>query len=274
MRRNNIINHIFNAVIFILLEIAALSMLNNNGKLQNIWFSRCTQGIMKEIWGGTQNISHYFSLKKRNEALAMDNHELRVRIAELEAYIADSAVTGKGAPADGIAGKFRYIPANIAKISNNTRHNYIILDRGSDDGVVKGAGVITGKGAIGVIDAVSPGYSYARSFKNHEMSISARLGKEGFIGPMTWDGHSSSRAILKEIPHHAEIFQGDTIYTSGFSTIFPADIPIGTTGKAEIVNGSTYEIEVFLFEDFGRLKYVTIVENIGKSEIEKLEDEI
>jgi rod shape-determining protein MreC len=140
--------------------------------------------------------------------------------------------------------------------------------------VVKGAGVITGKGVVGVIDAVSEHHSYARSFKNHEMSVSSRLGKDGFIGPMSWDGSSSSRAILKEIPHHAEVAPGDTVYTSGFSTIFPADIPIGTTGEAEIVNGSTYEIEVILFEDFGKLKYVTIVENIGRKEIEELEDEI
>lgn len=274
MRRSNIIYHIINAVIFISLEIAALSMLSNNGKLQNIWLSRCTQSIMKGIWGSTQNIGHYFSLKKRNDALALDNHQLRVRIAELEAQIGGGTATAGLNDSDGVAGNYRYIPATISKISNNTLHNYMILDKGSEDGVVQGAGVITGKGAIGVIDAVSPHFSYARSFKNHEMSISSRLGKDGFIGPMTWDGFSSSRAILKEIPHHAEMTPGDTVYTSGFSTIFPSDIPIGTTGKAEIVNGSTYEIEVFLFEDFGKLKYVTIVENIGRSEIEDLEEDI
>jgi hypothetical protein len=40
------------------------------------------------------------------------------------------------------------------------------------------------------------------------------------------------------------------------------------------VNGATYDIDITLFEDFGALRYVTIVENIGKGEIEKLEDEI
>ena len=33
----------------------------------------------------------------------------------------------------------------------------------------------------------------------------------------------------------------------------------------------TYDIEITLLEDFGALRYVTIVENIGKEEIEKLE---
>lgn len=274
MRRSNIIYHIINAVIFIALELTALSMLSNNSELQNSWFSNGSQTFMKNIWGFSQNVNQYFSLKKRNDELALDNHELRVRVAQLEAAMADSHVSEIPEQSKEMAGKFRYIPATIAKISNNTHHNYMILDKGTADGVVKGAGVITGKGVIGVIDAVSEHHSYARSFKNHEMSVSSRLGKDGFIGPMSWDGRSSSRAILKEIPHHAEVTPGDTVYTSGFSTIFPADIPIGTAGEAEIVNGSTYEIEVILFEDFGKLKYVTIVENIGRKEIEELEDEI
>ena len=68
-----------------------------------------------------------------------------------------------------------------------------------------------------------------------------------------------------------EFQQGDTVYTSGYSSIFPPDIPLGTTGDARIVNGATYDINIDLLEDFGALRYVTIVENIGKSEIEKLE---
>ena len=65
--------------------------------------------------------------------------------------------------------------------------------------------------------------------------------------------------------------KGDTVFTSGYSSIFPPDIPLGTAGEAKIVNGATYDIEINLFEDFGALRYVTIVENIGKEEIEELE---
>ena len=273
MRRSNIIYHLINAAIFILLEVAALNMLRNNGTLQNIWFSKGMQAVSGTVWGMTQDIKQYFSLRKSNEALALENYQLRLQLAKIEAQTG-LQTAGQELPEDGIAGNYRYIPASIVKISNNTHHNYMIIGKGTEDGVSKGAGVITGKGAIGVIDAVSRNYSYARSFKNHEMNISARLGKEGAVGPMAWDGFSSSRAILSEIPHHVEFEKGDTVFTSGFSSIFPPDIPLGTTGEAKIVNGATYDIEINLFEDFGALRYVTIVENIGKEEIEKLEDEI
>ncbi len=272
MRRSNLIYHIINAAIFILLEAAALNMLRNNAPLQDIWISKGMHTISGTVWGGAQELKNYLSLRKKNDSLALDNHDLRMRIRELEAMIADSAFVTGTVSGDGIVGDYRYVPASIVKISNNSLHNYIIIGKGAEDGIVNGSGIITDNGAIGVIDAVGRHYSYARSFKNHEMNISARLGKEGAVGPMTWDGISSNNAILKEIPHHVEFNPGDTVFTSGFSSIFPPDIPLGTTGGSKIVNGATYEIEVSLFEDFGALRYVTVVENMGKGEIKNLEE--
>jgi hypothetical protein len=43
-------------------------------------------------------------------------------------------------------------------------------------------------------------------------------------------------------------------------------------GESKIVNGATYEIKITLFEDFGALRYVTIVENLGKDEMKELEE--
>ena len=47
---------------------------------------------------------------------------------------------------------------------------------------------------------------------------------------------------------------------------------LGTAGESKVVNGATYEIEVKLFEDFGALRYVTVVENLGKDEMAQLEE--
>lgn len=267
MRKGNFIYHLINAAIFVILEIAALNMLRNNGAIQNIWISKGVHAVSSAVWGGSQSIGDYFSLRKRNDALAQENFGLMLQLAQANV----EGNHGVSRVESGEAGNFRYTHAEIAKISNNTQHNYMIIDKGSDDGITEGSGVITGKGVVGVIDAVSGRYSYARSFKNHEMNISARLGKEGAVGPLSWDGKSSDGAILKEIPLHVQFEPGDTVFTSGFSSIFPPDIPLGSVGEAKIVNGATYEIDVTLFEDFGALRYVIIVENLGKEEMEKLE---
>ena len=270
MRKNNLIPYLINAVIFIVLEMAALNMLRNNGPLQATWFSRGAQNFMGFVWGGSESIAQYFSLKKTNDELSQKNEALKLRIAELEAALGENGADDMGGFADG----YTFLPAEIVKISNNTQHNYIIVGKGSEDGVTEGAGIMTGKGAIGVVDAVGPRFSYARSFKNHDMSISARIGREGSVGPLAWDGKSSSGAILSEIPHHVEFEMGDTVYTSGYSSIFPPDIPLGTIGRSKIVNGATYEIDVELFEDYGALRYVMVVKYAGKDEIKELEEDL
>ena len=269
MRKGSLIFHLINAAIFIALEIAALSMLRNNAPLQNTWIAKGGQAVMGGLWGMSQDVGDYFSLRQANDSLALENFRLRLRVAQIEKFVS-ATLRRSDIPATTLG--YKYIPATISKISNNTQHNYIIIDKGSDDGVLQGDGVITGKGAVGVIDAVSRNFSYARSFKNHGMSISARVGKTGISGPLVWDGVSSNGALLKEIPLHMEIAVGDTIYTSGFSSIFPPDIPLGTAGESRIVNGSTSEIKVSLFEDFSALRYVTVVENLGRKEIKELED--
>ncbi len=270
MKKGKVIYTLITAAIFILLEIAALSMLNNNGPLQKSWFGKAGQGFMEWIWGGTQRISDYFSLSRKNEELAAENDRLTILLAKQRDSLFRDTL-GKMIVHNQV-GDYVYIPAGISKIKNNSQHNYMILDKGSKDGIRDGYGVITAKGAIGIIDAVSENYSFARSFKNSEMSISARLGKDGLVGTMSWDGKSRNKAHLNEIPHHIELTPGDTVYTSGYSAIFPAGIPLGTTGEARIVNGATYEIVITLFEDLNSLRYAIVVGNMGTEEITELEN--
>lgn len=259
---------ILNAAIFIILEIAALSMLRNNAVLQDTWISKGFHSFYAAIWGKTESIKYYFSLKKTNDALAAENFLLSEQLRYYKELV-NSQDTGKiNFGKDN--GGFTYTPATIAKISNNKQHNYLILDKGYDDGIRQQAGIITSNGVIGIIDAVSKNYSYALSFKNSGLTVSARIGREGPVGILQWDGTSNKGALLNEIPHHIDFHPGDTVYTSGFSSVFPRDIPIGTTQTARLVNGATYEIKVSLFTDFKALKYVTIVQNEGKDEIREL----
>lgn len=269
-KERSIVQRIFIAVVFILLEVAALLMLSHNNQLQRLWIARISHGFMARTWGTTQAISDYFSLKGQNDRLALENDRLQriVRSYELAAKEADPA--SRPVLMDN---GFNYIPATIVKSSSNTQHNYLIIDKGSEDGVVRNSGIITSNGVIGIVDAVSPHYSYAISFLNTELFISARLGESGAIGPLAWDGTSSDGAILKEIPLQFKFEPGDTVYTSGYSSIFPPDIPIGVAGESKIINGATNEIKVRLFQNHKALKYVTVVGNTRAEEIEAIENQ-
>lgn len=45
------------------------------------------------------------------------------------------------------------------------------------------------------------------------------------------------------------------------------------TGDSRLVDGSTRQVDVLLFQDFSTLRYVTVVQNLARTEITALEAE-
>ena len=263
---------VIGTVIFILMEIAALSMLKHSGSLQDIWISKASHRVMAWVWGGFDNIGRYFSLKTENENLAEENAMLTEALRRSQDRVQTAMENGLLTDTTMIFSGYEHIPASIVKISRNKQHNYFILNKGYEEGVRPQSGVITPSGIVGIIDAVDKHYSYGLSFMNTGISISARLGNEGAVGPLTWDGLSMDGAILREIPLQYKYSPGDTVWTSGNSMLFPPDIPLGITGSSKVVNGAVNEIQVDLFQNFSALRYVTIVSNSGREEIQYLEN--
>jgi len=255
--------------IFIALEIASLNLLSASSTLQNIWINRASHRTMAALWSGGENVRNYFSLGRRNEELSRENMILSRRLGELEKSLENAQI--EVLTQQKVHG-FEYIPATIVKMSRNNQHNYIILDKGSEDGVVPECGIITSSGVVGIIEAVDRHYSYGLTLTNINIKVSARVGKDGAVGPMSWDGIHSNRAFIRELPLHYETSLGDTVLTSGYSTIYPPGIPLGVSGSSRIVNGSSRELEVTLFQNFSSLRNVTIVKNLGLDEIKALEN--
>ena len=260
---------IITAAIFILLEFAALSMLRSSSTLQNIWINRLSHNVMAFGWGRVERVRSFFTLREQNEILAGRNYEL---FKELQHYkeLARSSKAMARLDSANLPPRFNYIPAEITAMGTNTRHNYIIIDKGEPDGITPGSSLITPKGVVGIIQAVDRNYSYGLSLMNDKISVSARIGREGLVAPLQWDGKSSDHAILRDIPMHREIPAGDTVWTSGHSQVYPPDIPLGVTEGTRLVNGAVRVVDVQLFLDLAATRYVIVAENPDRETIEKL----
>lgn len=256
-----------NLAVFILLEIASLYLITHNAPLQRTWVARAGHAFMGSVWGSTQSLRSYFSLAGTNRALAQENQQLLSELISAREKLQRLKVDSLQME---VAPGFSLIPAEIVVSSRNRQHNYLILNRGYADGVKDKSGIITPRGVVGIVDAVSEHHAFVFSFQNSDVSISARLGGEGSQGILVWDGITSNGALLKEVPLHYRYQPGDTVFTSGHSVIFPPDIPLGLVGDSRVINGSTNEISVVLFQDFKALRYVGIVHNNSLNEIEEL----
>ena len=259
-----------NAAVFLFLEIAAVILLGHSSSLQDIWINRASHRVHAAIWGGSEKILNYFTLDRQNRSLAAENLELSSVVREFgqrdlswrENHLYDSQI-----------GRFKLTPATIVKASRNSQHNYIVLNKGSEDGVKPQTGIVTTNGVVGVVSSVGKHFSYGITLMNPRISVSARIGLTGLVAPLEWDGKRSDGAVMRNLPLHHEINPGDTVWTSGFSSVFPSDIPVGVTGKVRLIDGSTNEVSVRLFQDFSALRYVIITENLDREEIAAVEKE-
>ena len=79
--------------------------------------------------------------------------------------------------------------------------------------------------------------------------------------------------VLKDLPRHAEFNLGDTVVTSGYSTVFPAGVMVGTVDDMSDSNdGLSYLLKIKLATDFGKLGNVRVISRNGQGEQRELEN--
>ena len=267
--RYGFISALTTLLLFIFLEAASVVMMVNNGVVQRFKVVGALRTVEGSVWKKTRQIGNYFNYRTENERLSAENLQLRQELSRYEA-----AAAALDSHRVVVTPGFTYIGATVIRNSVSSQHNFLILDRGSEAGVAEGMGVVTDRGVVGIVSAVSRNYAYVISLLSAGQSVSAKLASSGAFGPMYWPGRSSRQALLQEIPVHIQAAPGDTVVTSGYSTIYPAGIPLGSVVESSINQGSTQDVTVRLFEDFNALHYVYVVRNNNGQEIRELYEQV
>ncbi|RCW39444.1 rod shape-determining protein MreC [Marinilabilia salmonicolor] len=261
-------------LLFLLLEIVSFYFIFNYNQYHRKVYLSSSNQVSGYLYERFSSVIQYFELKKTNEELARENAELRNQLDKNSFY----APMLPEIEVDTVAAQqYRYSAARVINNSVNKHFNYLTLNKGRKDGITPDMGVISSRGLVGVVLNTSENYSTVISVLNTRLRISARLRETGFFGSLNWEGASYRYATLSGIPAHATPLVGDAVVTSGYSSIFPENVLIGTIDKVTIDQGEGfYEIRVLLSVDFKNLEYVHIVEKLEaqeRLELEKLSED-
>lgn len=264
-------NHWF---LFILLEVISFVLLFRFNHYQHsVYFSsaNAVAGKVYEVSGG---ITSYFHLKSVNEdlldrimELEQQNHNLEDALGR---HLSDSTELNsiRNLPNTD----YQVFKARVINNSLNLVDNYITLNRGSKDGIRPEMGVVDGNGVLGIVYDTSSHYSRVISVLNSKSSISCKIVGSEYFGYLKWEYGDSRYAYLKDLPRHAEFNLGDTVVTSGYSTVFPEGIMIGTVDDmADSNDGLSYLLKVKLATDFGKVSEVRVIARTGQHEQKELE---
>ena len=146
--------------------------------------------------------------------------------------------------------KYQLIAVDICNSNFRLRDNYITLCSGSKAGLMSDMGVISQTGLVGIIKKVSDNFSIVMSILHSQSSISCLIKRNNSNGMLIWKMGNPKILNLESIPKHKTVLVGDTVITSGYSTIFPKGIQVGKVKTVVLEPGSnSYTIEVELFND-------------------------
>lgn len=261
-------------LLFLFLEVVSLVLIFNYNSFQKSIFLNSSNYVSASLYNSVNSVLQYFDLTRVNKQLAEENAWLRTQLdisnSRDETY-ADNIQFGL-IESDST---FRFRAAKVINNSVNKQQNYITINKGRKHGIKPDQGILSAQGIVGVITSVSESYSTGLSILNPRWSVSAKLKETGYYGSLLWNGDDYQIADLLEIPFHVKLAIGDTIVTSGYSSIFPEGLIIGVVDEYEQPDGeSYYDIKVRLSANFKTIRYVEIIENIKKEELENLENRI
>lgn len=272
-------------IIFVLLEVGSLLLVVNNNHFQHSVFLTSCNNISATIYDYNHSIIDYFSLKQTNEELSAENAILKNQVLKAENLLQAIAQDSLQRTTYTLDPEREYtcFAAKVINNSTNKLLNYMTLNRGYKDGIRREMTVISARGVVGIVKAVSQNFAVVMPLLNSNTKISCKLkGKNKIladsvgvvkdIGSLVWDGYDSRFANMIQVPRHVKIKEGDRIVTSGYSDFFPEGILVGYVEDFEKAGDDNYyDIKVRLAVNFKTVSYVQVLDYKNRRQQKSIE---
>lgn len=278
---NNLIEFLkqkFHLIVFGILQIISIILIYNTLNYPRFVISTATQSITGPINQMCNNIIKHFNLADENEYLMQQNLAL-LRQQKQNFLISDdtlmTAILIDTLNPNSCIRLYDYSYANVIYNTIHKRNNYLMIDKGAGDGINTDMAIISAQGIVGVVSDVSLHFSTVISVLNPDSRISAKVLPANQLGTIVWNGDDPGMVEMEDIPEHMNINVGDTVYTSGYSNIFPDNVLVGTICKKEKKGMNSFlTLKVKLATDFNHINTVYVVRNLYKTEIDTLKNKM
>jgi rod shape-determining protein MreC len=208
-------------------------------------------------------------LNQRNLELEAENARLQIQIIELQEQVSEAQVLATLLDYARSRAENRYLAAAVIAYDTSPFLKYIVINRGSDDGLRSGMPVVTDQGLVGQISAVTAGAARVQLITDPASAVNVRLQNSDVDAVLR--GSLTSDIILEMIPQTANLQSGDLLVTSGLGGNYPPNLVIG-----QITNVRKRDLDLFQSAsvqpavDFGSLEIVLIIINFRPIDISPL----
>jgi rod shape-determining protein MreC len=209
------------------------------------------------------------TLRQKNAELEAENSRLQVQIVELQQQVTEAQLLSTLVDYERRHVENQYTAASVIARDVSPFMHYVIIDRGSDDGLRRGMPVITQQGLVGSIAAVTAGAARVELINDPGSSINVILQQSGEEAVL--NGQITGEINLDMIRQDASIQPGDLVMTSGLGGNYPANIVIGQVVTVRNEASQLFQsASVQPAVDFSQLQIVLIITNFQPVDISPL----
>lgn len=237
------------------------------GSLVNLqtWFSTRFVAI-QDFFTSPRDIA---SLRQRNTELEREVAELQSQVIQLQQEVGETQILAALVDFSRANPENTYRAAAVIGRDPSPFLHYVIINRGSNDGILRGMPVVTDQGLIGRVEAVIADAARVQLITDPASSVNVRLQsaetEASLVGSVTGD------VTLELIPQDINVQPGDLVLTSGLGGGYPPDLIIG-----QVVNVRSRDFDLFQqatvqpVVDFNRLEIVLVIVNFKPVDISPL----
>lgn len=208
--------------------------------------------------------------------LRLQNAELEAEIAQLQAQIIElqqqnSELEVLSALLDFARAhpENEYLSAAVIGRDPSPFLHYVIINRGSDDGLQRGMPVVSQQGLIGRIAAVTAGAASIQLITDPAVAINVVI--QPSEAEASLEGSITGEINVVEIPLDTSVQPGDLVLTSGLGGSYPANIVIGQITSARSRPFDLFQsASVQPVADFSQLDIVLVITNFRPVDISPL----
>ncbi len=265
---------------FLFLQAISILIITRYNKFQNASATASLNNVTGYFNNKYATVNNYFKLDADNKKLAKEIE--RWKNNDSSNFIAPS--NGFKTVGDTIKindstyqyRKWYFKEAAVVRNSVNLPNNFIVINRGENQGISKDMGIIDANdGVVGIVRETSKNYAVIMSLLHRDSKIGGKLLKGGETGTISWDGNTPNVLQMSKVPKSAKVDSGDVVITSGSSEYFKKGLIIGTVTKVTPEKTSkNFLIEIKSAVNFYNVTYVYALENRQKEEINSLLDKL
>ena len=256
-------------LVFVLLQVFSLSVyftFLNFPRSQYLTSASKVSGLILTV---QNDITKHFNLSLNNDKLQKENIRLRNRLPQSFQRMQN----GWAKINDTLFHQqYEYIPASVINSTSTKRNNYFTLNIGSKQGVVRGMGVFSDKGIVGIVHTSSTHFAVVKTVLTENINIDVMIEPIGLFGLMKWDGRDPRRGSITGISNDLKIKRWSKVVTRGGSGIFPRGLNVGKVEKLNPVEGKPlWDVVIRFSEDYRTIQRVYVIKNLFQEEQNKLE---